>query len=159
MKCLLWKHRSAVACCRDRGSGCSRLGSHSITHHRTGADDPKTAEKLYQRNSHTVKKVLRPTTDFTTQRPTKGLRTTREFDFGGQWGLITDFNRTRTTDFWRAQTKPGGHRNQEKGAVSPQETDSDLPVSVQESLVEACVWSQTKKQGGNTAPHINRKFD
>ena len=39
----------------------------------------------------------------------------------------------------------GGHKQnlvhtgtQEKGAVTPQETDSDLPVSVQESLVE--VW-------------------
>ena len=28
-------------------------------------------------------------------------------------------------------------RTQEKGAVSPQETDADLPVSVQESLAEA----------------------
>ena len=31
------------------------------------------------------------------------------------------------------------HRAQEKGAVTPQETDLDLPVSVQESLVEAWV--------------------
>ena len=38
----------------------------------------------------------------------------------------------------------GGHkqnlvhtRTEEKEAVTPQETDSDLPVSVQESLVEA----------------------
>ena len=30
-------------------------------------------------------------------------------------------------------------RTQEKGAVTPQETESDLPVSVQESLVEAWV--------------------
>ena len=30
-------------------------------------------------------------------------------------------------------------RTQEKGAVTPQETDPDLPVSVQESPVEACV--------------------
>ena len=51
--------------------------------------------------------------------------------------MITDFHRTGKTDFRRAQTKPDTHRNQEKGAVSPQETDSDLPVSVQESLVEA----------------------
>ena len=48
----------------------------------------------------------------------------------------------------------GGHkqnlvhtRSQEKGAVSPQETEPDLPVSVQESLVEVWVdsgllWSQ-----------------
>ena len=40
----------------------------------------------------------------------------------------------------------GGHkqnlvhtRGQEKGAVAPQETDPDLPVSVQESLEEAWV--------------------
>ena len=40
----------------------------------------------------------------------------------------------------------GGHkqnlvhtRTQEKGAVTPQETDPDLSVSVQESLVEAWV--------------------
>ena len=40
----------------------------------------------------------------------------------------------------------GGHkqnlvhtRMQEKGEVTPQETDPDLPVSVQESLVEAWV--------------------
>ena len=40
----------------------------------------------------------------------------------------------------------GGHkqnlvctRTQDKGAVTPQETDPDLPVSVQESLVEAWV--------------------
>ena len=32
-------------------------------------------------------------------------------------------------------------RTQEKGAVSPQETELDLPVSVQESLVEAYVYS------------------
>ena len=40
----------------------------------------------------------------------------------------------------------GGHKQnlvctriQEKGAVTPQETDPNLPVSVQESLVEAWV--------------------
>ena len=25
-ECLLWRYGSAVDCCRDRGSGCSRLG-------------------------------------------------------------------------------------------------------------------------------------
>ena len=34
------------------------------------------------------------------------LRTPREFDFEGQWDLITDFHRTEGTDFWRPQTKP-----------------------------------------------------
>ena len=51
----------------------------------------------------------------------------------------------RTYTGLRKQT-PGGHkqklvctRTQEKGAVTPQETDPDLPVSVQESPVEAWV--------------------
>ena len=80
-------------------------------------------------------------------------------------------------------------RTQEKGAVTPQVTDPDLPVSVQESLAEAwaaarsgalsatvraqdllkevtiifitstTVWPQVKQQGGNTTPPINRKLD
>ena len=48
----------------------------------------------------------------------------------------------------------GGHkqnlvctRTQEKGAVTPQETDPDLPVSVQESPVEACGVSGGLLQG------------
>ena len=71
----------------------------------------------------------------------------------------------------------------------PQETDPDLPMSVQERLVGAwvdsgllrgrgtecssaswdlwkevaitstIVWSQVKQQGGNTAPPINRKLN
>ena len=42
-------------------------------------------------------------------------------------GLLEDTNRTLCT------------RTQEKGAVTPQETEPDLPVSVQESSVEAWV--------------------
>ena len=30
-ECLLWRHRSAVTCHRDRGSGCNRLGRRSIS--------------------------------------------------------------------------------------------------------------------------------
>ena len=76
-----------------------------------------------------------------------------------------------------------GTRTQEKGAVTTQETDPDLPMSAQESLVEvwvrvACcriqtilnevaftfitstiVWPQVKQQGGDIALHINRKLD
>ena len=79
-------------------------------------------------------------------------------------------------------------RTQEKGAVTPQETDPDLPMSVQESLAEAwvgggllqgqavhaqdllkevaiifitatIVWPQVKQQGGNTVSLINRILD
>ena len=42
-------------------------------------------------------------------------------------------------DSWRAQTEPCVHQDQEKGAVTPQETEPNLPVSVQESPVEAWV--------------------
>ena len=49
----------------------------------------------------------------------------------------------------------GGHRQdlvhtrtQEKGAVIPQETDPDLPMSVQESLVEVWVGGGLLQGGG-----------
>ena len=48
-------------------------------------------------------------------------------------------NPTPTRNAWRAQTKLVCTRTQEKGAVTPQKTDLDLLVSVQESLVEAWV--------------------
>ena len=46
-------------------------------------------------------------------------------------------------------------RSQEKGAVSPQDTEPDLPVSVHESPAE----TQAKQQGGNTVLLINKKLD
>ena len=96
-ECLLRRHESPVTCHGDRGSGCSRPGSHSLWQkpcwrrsplaplwsHR--ADNPQTAEQLRQINSPTVKKVLGPAIDFPTWGPSKGLRNPREFDFGGQW--------------------------------------------------------------------------
>ena len=51
----------------------------------------------------------------------------------------------RTYTGLRKQTLGGNRQNlvhtrtQEKGAVTPEETDPDLPVSVQESLEEAWV--------------------
>ena len=51
-------------------------------------------------------------------------------------------------DTWRAQTKPVCTRNQEKGTVSPQETEPDLPVSVHESLAEAWVDSGLLQREG-----------
>ena len=41
------------------------------------------------------------------------------------------------TDSWRAQKNLVGTRTQEKGAVTPQETDPDLPV-VSRSLRQRC---------------------
>ena len=67
----------------------------------------------------------------------KGLRTPREFDFGGQWELITELTQAWGKSFGRHKQNLVHTRTEEKEAVTPQETDSDLPVSVQESLVEA----------------------
>ena len=113
-ECLLQKHGSAVACHGDRGSGYSGPGTCTMWHkafwrrwpltqpQSRQADDPQTEEQLYQRNSPTVKKVLGPTTDFPTWGSGKGTKNSpyptppllpplpREFDFGGQWDLITE---------------------------------------------------------------------
>ena len=66
----------------------------------------------------------------------KGLRTPRAFDFEGWWDLISEL--PHDWDSWRAQQNLVCTRTQEKGRVIPQETNSDLPVSVQESLAK--VW-------------------
>ena len=43
-------------------------------------------------------------------------------------------------DFWKAQTEPCVHQDsQEKGTMTPQETDPDLPVTIQVCLAEAWV--------------------
>ena len=55
----------------------------------------------------------------------------------------------RETDSWRAQTKPVHTRTQEKGAVTTQKTDSDLPVSVQESPADAWVSSGLLQSQGH----------
>ena len=55
----------------------------------------------------------------------------------------------------------GSTRTQEKGAVTPQESDPDLHVSVQESLVEVCVDSLASDQtkGREHSSTHNRKLD
>ena len=74
--CFLRRHGSAVACHGGRGYACSRSGSPSMWHKPSWrrppiaptqscwADDPQTAEQLYQRKSHTAYTVLGRTTDF-----------------------------------------------------------------------------------------------
>ena len=55
--------------------------------------------------------------------------------------LLSELTQSGETDSWRAQTELCVHRTQEKGAVTPEETDPDLPMSVQESPAEAWVSS------------------
>ena len=65
----------------------------------------------------------------------------REFDFEGQWDLTTELIQDWGNRLLEGTNRTLCTRTQEKGAVTPQETDPDLPVSVQESPVEAWVGS------------------
>ena len=49
-------------------------------------------------------------------------------------------------------------RTQEKGAVTPQETDPDLPVSVQDSPVEAWVNSGLLKGWGHSVQQCGHEI-
>ena len=74
--------------------------------HEPWADTPQTAEQLYQKNSHTVKKVLGPTTDFPTWDLAKGLRPPQGIWLWRQVGIGSqNLHGTGETDSWRAQTK------------------------------------------------------
>ena len=70
----------------------------------------------------------------------KRLRIPKEFDFESPWDLI----RT-STGLGRKESLEGHKQNlvctrtQEKGTVTPKETESYLPVSVQESPMEAWI--------------------
>ena len=54
---------------------------------------------------------------------------------------LQNLPRTGETDSWRAQTKACVHQDPGERSSDPQETDPDLPVSVQESPAEAWVGS------------------
>ena len=75
------------------------------------------------------------------QRPATGAADPGAADLGMAYSLLEkvainptteppELTRDWETDFWRAQTEPVCTRTQEKGSVTPQETDPDLPVSV-----------------------------
>ena len=63
--------------------------------------------------------------------PTKGLRTPREFDFGGQWDLITELSQDWGNRLLEAQQNFVQGRTQEKGAVTPQETEQEACMSLE----------------------------
>ena len=54
------------------------------------ADDPQIGEKLYQRSSCTVAKVLGPTADSPAWESGKGTRKPQGFDFEGQWDFTIE---------------------------------------------------------------------
>ena len=50
---------------------------------------------------------------------------------------LQNFHRAKVTDSWRAQENLMCTRTEEKGAVTPEETELDFPLSVQEALAAA----------------------
>ena len=73
------------------------------------------------------------------------LRTPKVSDCGGQWDLITELTQDwgkrlleGTNKTWCA---PGPGRKEQEPPPPPQGTDTDLPMSVQETLAEVWVGS------------------
>ena len=87
----LLRHGSAVACCGVRCPGCSKPVSHSVTHHRTAKQMTHRLQNNYTKEILTVlRKFWDPQQISQPGDLVKGLRTSRELDFGGQWDLITE---------------------------------------------------------------------
>ena len=78
----------------------------------------------------------------------------RESYFEGYWDLIAGLQQNwgkERLHFWRAHTKSCAHRDPGEGAVTPGNTEPDLPASVGGSPVEVgggCVspWGQGHRQ-------------
>ena len=151
-ECLLQRRESAVACHRHTASSCSRPGTCSLWYkpswrrlplappYSPWADNPQISEQLYRTSSCTIKKVLGFTADFPTWGSGKGTENPQGIWLW--WPVGFDY---RTSTELGKQTL-GRHkqklvlaRTQDKRAVLSQETEPDLPVSVQESPAEAWV--------------------
>ena len=57
-ECLLWRYGSAVTCCRDRGTGCRRPGSCSVTHHRASKQMNHNLQNYYTKEILTLLRKL-----------------------------------------------------------------------------------------------------
>ena len=128
---------------------CSTPARYSVWHKSTGRRAPLPRQSqgraAHRLEDDGVREALAlPQSPGPQQAPHPGDQATgwtapRESDFDSPWHLITELPQDWGTDSWRAQTKPCAHKDPEKGAVTPQETEPDLPVSVQESPTEAWV--------------------
>ena len=73
----------------------------------------------------------------------------------GIW--LQNLHKTEETDSWKAEAKPVHTRTQEKEAMTLQETDPEVPVSVQESLAEVWVDSGLLQGQGHWIPQCLHK--
>ena len=110
---VYWAGSLAAADLGHMACGVSPLGGGRHQPHYTANE--QTTHKLQSNYTKEILALLRkfyePQQIFQPGDLAKGLRNPREFDFGGQWDLITQFHRTGETDSWRAQTKPCVHQD------------------------------------------------
>ena len=140
-ECLLQRHGSAVACPRDRGSGCSRPGRHGSVWHKCSwkrlplPHHKATKQTTHKLENNYIKEVLTllwkfkgPQQIYQPGHLAKGTENSQIIWFLRPGG----FNHRASTGLGK-QTL-GSHkqnlvhtRTQEKGAVNLQETEPDLP--------------------------------
>ena len=106
-ECLLWRHRSAVACHGDRGSGCSRPGRHGMwAPPQSTEQTTHKLEVIIPRNFLHCCKSSRAHNRF----PNLGIWQ-RNWEHLGNLTLkasviwLQNLHRTGETDPWSAQTK------------------------------------------------------
>ena len=107
---------------------------------------PTNCRTFILKKSHTVKKALGPTTDFPTWGSSKGTENSQKIWLRGPVGLTAELSQVWGNRLGEHKQNLVCARIQEKGAVSPQGTESDLPVSIHESPVEAWVNSSASGQ-------------
>ena len=111
-----------------------------IKSHNCWVGDSHTGEHLYHRSPPTVMKVLSSMTGFQTWESKNGKRNSQRTDFEGQRDLIAGLRQDwgkQTLHTWSAHTKQYVNQDPGEGAVTPQETEKDTPVSVGGSPAEA----------------------
>ena len=145
--CLLQRHGLAVACHGDGVPAAADLGHAALFNIEPQSRRPTNCRTSILKKSHTVNKALGPTTDFPIWGSSKGTENPQEIWLRAPVGFdCRTFAGLGKQTFGEHKQNLACTRNQEKGAVFPQETESDLPVSVQESLVEACIDSLASRQ-------------
>ena len=107
---------------------------------------PTNCRTSILKKPHSVKKALGPTTDFPIWGSSKGTENPQEIWLRGPVELTAELSQDWGNRLGEHIQNLACARIQEKGAVFPQETESDLPVSVHKSPVEAWVNSSASGQ-------------
>ena len=139
-----WNSPRKTPTSKDKGEATMRRQeghNHSKSKsHNCWVGDSQTREHLYHRSPPTGVKVLSPTSGSQPGGLAMGGGIPRESDFEGQWDLIAglrqDWGKQRLQS-WRAHTKQCVLQDPGEGAVTPGETEPDLPASVAGSPAEA----------------------